>query len=169
MRTFGLEGEALREARERLVDGWLSTYLRGLDQLLTRGGGRYFADDRLKDGRAHDSRRRTHVLVAARSRRRFAASHEADIVTAAGDIDDGPAHFVSRVFGPRVGIDEDPVTGSAHCILGPWWAERLGRLGLQAHQVSARGGRLDLALDGDRISITGAAVTVLKGQLVLGS
>ncbi len=47
MRTFGLEGEALREARERLVDGWLSTYLRGLDQLLTRGGGRYFADGRL--------------------------------------------------------------------------------------------------------------------------
>lgn len=90
------------------------------------------------------------------------------IVTAAGDIDGGPADFVSRVFGPRVGIPEDPVTGSAHCILGPWWGERLGRTEMQAHQVSARGGRLQVRLNGDRVSLTGQAITMLDGQLTTG-
>ena len=89
------------------------------------------------------------------------------VVTAAGDLDDGPAHFVSRVFGPRVGVPEDPVTGSAHCITGPWWGERLGRTELQAHQVSARGGRLGIRLRGDRVELTGRAVTVLDGTLRL--
>ncbi|MEM7340603.1 MAG: PhzF family phenazine biosynthesis protein [Actinomycetota bacterium] len=87
------------------------------------------------------------------------------IVTAAGDLDGGPADFVSRVFGPRVGIPEDPVTGSAHCITGPWWAERLGRTDLAAHQVSPRGGRLGVRIDGDRVVLTGQAVTVLDGTL----
>ncbi len=88
------------------------------------------------------------------------------VVTAAGDIDGGPAHFVSRVFGPRVGISEDPVTGSAHCITGPWWGERLGRTELDAHQVSARGGRMGVKLVGDRVELTGHAVTVLDGTLL---
>jgi len=88
------------------------------------------------------------------------------VVTAAGDIDRGPANFVSRVFAPRVGIPEDPVTGSAHCITGPWWAERLGRSEFQAHQVSARGGRLGVAINGDRVELTGQAVTVLDGTFL---
>ncbi len=89
------------------------------------------------------------------------------IVTAAGDIDGGGADFVSRVFGPRVGVDEDPVTGSAHCITGPWWAERLGRTDLTAHQVSPRGGRLGVQVDGDRVHLTGKAVTVMTGTLTV--
>jgi PhzF family phenazine biosynthesis protein len=89
------------------------------------------------------------------------------VVTAAGDVDGGPAHFVSRVFGPRVGIAEDPVTGSAHCILGPWWAQRLGTSELDAHQVSARGGRLTVRILGDRVELVGQAVTVLDGTLRL--
>ena len=88
------------------------------------------------------------------------------ILTAAGDIDGGEADFVSRMFAPNVGIDEDPVTGSAHCITGPWWAERLGRTELSAHQVSARGGRLGVRLVGDRVELTGRAVTVTDGTLL---
>ena len=82
-------------------------------------------------------------------------------------IGDGGADFVSRVFGPRVGVPEDPVTGSAHCITGPWWAERLGRTQLRAHQVSARGGHLGVTMAGDRVELTGRAVTVMEGQLVV--
>lgn len=88
------------------------------------------------------------------------------VVTAAGDVDGGPAHFVSRVFGPRVGVPEDPVTGSAHCITGPWWGQRLGLTELDAHQVSARGGRMRVRLAGDRVELTGQAVTVLDGTLL---
>lgn len=86
------------------------------------------------------------------------------IVTAAGDVDGGPADFVSRVFGPAVGIPEDPVTGSAHCITGPWWGDLLGTDTLQAHQVSARGGRLGVRLVGDRVELTGQAVTIFDGR-----
>jgi len=87
------------------------------------------------------------------------------IVTAAGDIDGGPADFVSRVFAPRVGIAEDPVTGSAHTILAPWWAQRLAITTFRAHQVSARGGRLGAKLLGDRVELTGNAVTTVTGTL----
>ncbi len=90
------------------------------------------------------------------------------VVTAAGDIDDGPADFVSRVFAPRVGVDEDPVTGSAHTILAPWWAQRLAITTFRAHQVSARGGRLGAKLLGDRVELTGNAVTVVTGILHAG-
>ena len=89
------------------------------------------------------------------------------IITAAGDVDGGPADFVSRVFGPRVGIPEDPVTGSAHCITGPWWAERLGSNELQAHQVSARSGRMGVRINNDRVELTGRAVTILDGKLTI--
>ncbi|MCU1484609.1 MAG: hypothetical protein JWN67_1355 [Actinomycetia bacterium] len=85
------------------------------------------------------------------------------IVTAPAE--DGPFDIASRVFGPAYGIDEDPVTGSAHCILAPWWAPRLGRDHLRAHQVSARGGDLHVRLEGDRVSVGGNAVTVLTGTL----
>lgn len=81
------------------------------------------------------------------------------IVTAPGTETD----IVSRVFAPGAGIDEDPVTGSAHSVLVPWWAERLGRDCFNAHQASARGGYLDCELAGDRVILGGAAVTVIEG------
>lgn len=73
--------------------------------------------------------------------------------------------FVSRFFAPGSGIDEDPVTGSAHCALAPWWAAKLGKQRLTAFQASARGGTLWLALDGDRVRIEGHAITVMRGEL----
>jgi predicted PhzF superfamily epimerase YddE/YHI9 len=73
---------------------------------------------------------------------------------------------VSRCFAPRVGIDEDPVTGSAHCALGPWWAPRIGRRRLVGHQVSARGGIVQVDVRGERVGIGGHAVTVVRGELV---
>ena len=73
--------------------------------------------------------------------------------------------FVSRFFAPGVGIDEDPVTGSAHCTLAPWWAERLGRTTLRGRQVSARGGTVECELRGDRVELTGRCELVLVGRL----
>jgi PhzF family phenazine biosynthesis protein len=74
--------------------------------------------------------------------------------------------FVSRFFAPAAGIDEDPVTGSAHCCLGPFWSGRLGQESFLARQISARGGVLKVRLKGDRVLIGGQAVTVLRGDLV---
>lgn len=83
------------------------------------------------------------------------------VVTARGR----EADFVSRMFAPSVGIAEDPVCGSAHCLLTPYWAERLGRSELFARQVSARGGSLWCTLAGARVRIAGHAVRVLEGTL----
>jgi PhzF family phenazine biosynthesis protein len=74
--------------------------------------------------------------------------------------------YVSRFFAPAAGIDEDPVTGSAHCCLGPFWKERLGRDNLIGYQASARGGFVRTRCQGDRVLISGQAVTVLRGELV---
>jgi PhzF family phenazine biosynthesis protein len=74
--------------------------------------------------------------------------------------------FISRFFAPGAGINEDPVTGSAHCTLGPYWAEKLGRNELRAYQASARGGELRVTVAGDRVRLAGQAVTVLRGELV---
>jgi PhzF family phenazine biosynthesis protein len=74
--------------------------------------------------------------------------------------------FVSRYFAPAFGIDEDPVTGSAHCALAPFWAERIGRPTMTARQVSKRGGTLQVTIEGDRVLLTGHAVTVLSGELL---
>jgi PhzF family phenazine biosynthesis protein len=74
--------------------------------------------------------------------------------------------FVSRFFAPRVGVDEDPVCGSAHCCLGPYWAEKLGRPSLIAHQVSCRGGVVRVRVAGPRVVLIGHAMTVLRGELV---
>ena len=74
--------------------------------------------------------------------------------------------FVSRVFSPRFGIQEDPVTGSTHCCLAPFWRERLGRDSFTAWQASARGGAVRVRIEGDRVCLGGQAVTVLKGELV---
>jgi PhzF family phenazine biosynthesis protein len=93
---------------------------------------------------------------------RALASFAISVVTAPAD---AGADTASRVFGPSVGIDEDPVTGSAHCLLATWWADRLGPA-FRARQVSARGGELDVRLDGDRVRLVGRAVTVLRGELV---
>jgi predicted PhzF superfamily epimerase YddE/YHI9 len=76
-----------------------------------------------------------------------------------------PFDFVSRFFAPGSGIDEDPVTGSAHCTLGPYWAPRLGKEDLLAYQASARGGVVKVRLAGDRVKLGGQAVTVLRGRL----
>jgi PhzF family phenazine biosynthesis protein len=73
--------------------------------------------------------------------------------------------FVSRFFAPAVGVDEDPVTGSAHCALGPFWAARLGKSELRAFQASARGGALSVRVAGDRVFLGGRAVTILRGEL----
>lgn len=73
--------------------------------------------------------------------------------------------FVSRFFGPACGVPEDPVTGSAHCTLGPWWAPRIGREELVGYQASARGGTVRVALRGDRVRLSGQAGTVLRGTL----
>ena len=83
------------------------------------------------------------------------------IVTAPGD----QADFVSRFFAPSVGVDEDPVTGSAHCTLIPYWAEQLEKNDLYARQVSNRGGELFCELRGDRVRIGGNAVLYLKGEI----
>lgn len=73
--------------------------------------------------------------------------------------------FVSRFFGPRVGINEDPVTGSAHSVLAPFWASQLGKNALDAQQVSARGGDVWCRLKGDRVLIGGQAVTYMEGTV----
>jgi len=86
------------------------------------------------------------------------------VVTARGEPEDG-ADFVSRVFSPQTGIDEDPVTGSAHCTLAWVWAVRLGRTELSGYQASARGGYVRVRLAGDRVILAGSAVTVLRGEL----
>lgn len=85
------------------------------------------------------------------------------MATAAGDDSD----IISRVFVPGGGVDEDPVTGSAHCLLTRFWAERLGRTQISAYQASARGGRLGCTLAGDRVILTGRCRTVIEGRFFL--
>jgi predicted PhzF superfamily epimerase YddE/YHI9 len=77
-----------------------------------------------------------------------------------------PYDFVSRFFAPACGIDEDPVTGSAHCTLGPYWQERLGRDQLIGVQASARGGEVRVRPRENRVILGGQAVTVLRGELL---
>ena len=79
----------------------------------------------------------------------------------------GEVDFVSRCFAPGAGIDEDPVTGSAHCALAPYWADRLGKTALTARQVSERGGRLACTMQGDRVVISGRAAPYLSGTIEL--
>jgi PhzF family phenazine biosynthesis protein len=86
------------------------------------------------------------------------------IVTSVASTED--YDFVSRFFAPMAGIDEDPVTGSAHCCLGPYWSERLGKDEFVAYQASERGGIVGVRVAGDRVYLRGKAVTVLRGELV---
>ncbi|MYV96877.1 PhzF family phenazine biosynthesis isomerase [Streptomyces sp. SID3343] len=92
-----------------------------------------------------------------------ALPYRAVIVTAAGG---ERGDFVSRVFAPSVGVAEDPVTGSAHCVLGPYWAPRLDRRRMTGVQLSARGGTVGVELHGDRVLLFGQAVTTLEGELL---
>jgi PhzF family phenazine biosynthesis protein len=86
------------------------------------------------------------------------------IVTARSD---NPRYdFVSRFFAPRVGVPEDPVTGSAHCCLGPYWSERLGKSDLVGYQASVRGGTVRVGVRGNRVLLSGQAVTVLSGEWI---
>jgi predicted PhzF superfamily epimerase YddE/YHI9 len=92
-----------------------------------------------------------------------ALDHMAVIATAPG----GDCDFVSRFFVPSLGIPEDPVTGSAHCTLVPYWSKRLGKTRLFARQVSARGGELWCEDRGERVSIAGRCVKYLEGTIEL--
>ncbi|UCE59485.1 MAG: PhzF family phenazine biosynthesis protein [Phycisphaerales bacterium] len=85
------------------------------------------------------------------------------IVTARGDSQ--AYDFVSRFFAPGVGIDEDPVTGGAHCSLGPYWAERFGITELVGQQVSKRSGTVKVRVRGDRVDLLGQAVTVMRAEM----
>ncbi len=79
----------------------------------------------------------------------------------ASDID-----FVSRFFAPAMGINEDPVTGSVHCVLGPYWAAKLGKTSLTAHQASTRGGDLQVDIGENSVTLGGQAVTTMRGELL---
>jgi len=99
----------------------------------------------------------------------FAKAAEIDqsgiIVTARGTTPD--VDFVSRYFAPKIGINEDPVTGSTHTLLAPYWANVLGENNLVARQLSQRGGRLFCRIDGDTVKISGKAVTYCIGELLI--
>ncbi len=97
-----------------------------------------------------------------------AASGRGVIVTAEADDEAraAGADFVSRFFAPAVGIDEDPVTGSAHCCLAPYWGERLGRAEMVGLQMSPRGGSVGVTVAGERVKLRGDAVTVTRGELL---
>jgi PhzF family phenazine biosynthesis protein len=86
------------------------------------------------------------------------------IVTSRADAAD--FDFVSRFFAPGSGIEEDPVTGSAHCTLGPFWAKRLGKAAFVAYQASPRGGVVRVRVEGGRVLLGGQAITVMRGELV---
>jgi PhzF family phenazine biosynthesis protein len=85
------------------------------------------------------------------------------IVTSRGT---GDYDFISRFFAPCSGVDEDPVTGSSHCCLTPYWSERLGKMEMNAYQASPRGGAIRVRLDGDRVKLAGHAVTIFRGELL---
>ena len=86
------------------------------------------------------------------------------IVTARSD--EPEFDFISRFFAPGAGVDEDPVTGSAHTCLGPYWSKRLGKTEFNAYQASARGGVVRVRCGGDRVYLSGQAVTVMRGELI---
>jgi len=87
------------------------------------------------------------------------------IITAASK--DPEFDFISRFFAPQLGVDEDPVTGSAHCLLAPYWAEKMGKQVFDAYQASPRGGRLHLSLAGDRVLITGKAKFIFTADMLV--
>ncbi len=93
------------------------------------------------------------------------ARMDAQGVVVTAPADDPDFDFVSRFFAPAVGVAEDPVCGSAHCSLGPYWAARLGKMELRAWQASARGGALRVAVRDDRVELAGETVVTLRGEI----
>ncbi len=87
------------------------------------------------------------------------------IATALADENSEGYDFVSRFFCPAVGVNEDPATGSSHCVLGPYWAKRLGKLDLKGHQLSKRTGKIRVIVAGDRVKLLGQAKTITAGEL----
>ncbi len=118
----------------------------------------YVADDMymivLPDEAAVASLQPDFAALAERTR------HGVTVTARGGDVD-----FVSRFFAPSLGIDEDPVTGAAHCMLTPYWSERLGKKELVARQISSRAGVIECVDRGDRVSLRGQAVFFLDGQI----
>ena len=123
----------------------------------------------------HCSRNRVNILVELRSQKAVAnlipdfdkfkkLNCQGVIVTSAGD---APYDFVSRYFVPSMGIPEDPVTGSSHCSLAPYWQAKLGKDKMVAYQASTRGGVIHVECTAERIYISGQAVTVMRGELLL--
>jgi PhzF family phenazine biosynthesis protein len=106
------------------------------------------------------------VRVLSPDFRRLGAAAGARGVIATAASERPEFDFVSRFFAPAVGIDEDPVTGSAHCCLGPYWARRLGKDELTAYQASARGGIVSVRVAGERVFLGGSAITVWRGELL---
>ncbi len=94
----------------------------------------------------------------------FAQMGAPDLILTARNLG-GATDIVSRVFAPSVGIPEDPVTGAAHCALADYWKAKLGRTGFQAEQASARGGLLEVEVQGERVLLRGKAITVVQGTL----
>lgn len=92
-------------------------------------------------------------------------AHKGLIVTSRADAGTG-YDFVSRFFAPRMGVNEDPATGSAHCVLGVYWSEKLGRNEMLAYQASARGAVIRVGVAADHVTLAGQAVTVMRGELV---
>lgn len=125
--------------------------------------GRAATDDllvELTDARAVQELQPDLAAVTRLGGRSLLVTARADGAAGAADHD-----FVSRVFAPRIGIPEDPVTGSAHTVLGPYWAAKLGRNELTGRQLSARAGVVGVQVAGDRVLLTGRAVTVVDGHL----
>lgn len=106
------------------------------------------------------------AVRAARPDFRRLAAWDARGVLVTAPADDDATDFVSRCFFPALGVDEDPVTGSAHCALAPWWSARLGRRALVGRQLSRRGGVVACEVAGDRVRLAGRAVTTVEGRLL---
>ena len=106
--------------------------------------------------------------IVRRVRPDFARLKEIDVrgVILTSRSDTPEYDFISRFFAPRVGVNEDPVTGSSHCCLGPYWGQKLGKREMKAYQASVRGGVLNIRLEGDRVYLGGQAVTIFKAELL---
>lgn len=141
---------------DRPVEAPVPKDLEGID-IRTFATGRFDALAELPDGAAVRNFVPNLAVIAS-------LPHRGLIVTAAGDAEG--VDFVSRFFGPAVGVPEDPVTGSAHCVLSPFWASRLGRVELVGYQASARGGTVYTRLQGNRVILAGQAVIVSEVNLL---
>lgn len=143
------------------VDGWAAAFALDHDRVLSAGraASKWVL---VEVASAVD------VRAAAMDRDGVLALGGSAIVTVDATADDAePFDSVCRVFAPVGGIDEDPVTGSAHCVIGSWLAARHHRAAFRGHQASARGGRVDMVVAGDRVVVSGTAVTVSKGFLLV--